>query len=256
MSTNEGLLREEEMAFELNNKTISELTNNSKNLIKNLFGVLDENSLVECYRLDDSSKTDLVISYNGQKHYVSMKSGAAVIVHNEILDNFINYLRSEGISERTIKTIRLFHYGDGTEDGTGMNRQSYQDIVYQLKDEIALANIELNKRTDFVVRVVERLVFKGSNDSFQEADSFYFGDRNFGVVVTKNQIIKHLYRKNFDYYNNLHIGPLLLRPDCRYAGKAIRSERKRNRIVAYWPNLQSDISYISRRYNYDYATFK
>lgn len=252
MSTNDGLLHEEEMVRELNQKTISELNNNSRNLIKNLFGVLDETMKVECFRLNDSSKTDLVISYNGEKHYVSMKSGAAVIVHNEILDNFVDYLKTEGISEQTIKTIKLFHYGDGTEDGTGSFRESYQEIVYQLKNEIALANLELNKNIDFVVRAVERLVFNGASLEYQQADSFYFGDRNYGVVVTKKQVIKYLYRKDFSYFNNLHIGPLLLRPDCRYSGKPIKSERKRNRIVAYWPNLQSDIAYISRRYNYDY----
>jgi hypothetical protein len=62
-----------------------------------------------------------------------MKSGKAAIVHNEIISNFTSFLRSKGISERTIETIHLFHYGDGTTDGSSENeRKSYKDISLAL----------------------------------------------------------------------------------------------------------------------------
>ena len=78
----------------------------------------------------------------------------------------------------------------------------------------------------------------------------YFGDKEYGVVATKNQFVKNTKRRGFDYFSHLHIGPLLLRPDARYVDKEITYERKRNRIVAYWPHLREDIEFMSKRFNY------
>ena len=202
--------------------------------------------------MDDAFKTDFVIEYGDRVKNISMKSGRAEVVHNEILKNFIEFLREFKISEQTLETICLFHYGDGTIDGTGEKRKPYREIVYELGDRTALANAELNKDIGIVAEVVRRCVFKGSDADNLEADALYFGDMFYGTVVTKNQIMKHVRRRSFDYYDNLHIGPLLLRPDARYVDKDITYQRKRDRIVAYWPNLAADVDYIAKRYDYDY----
>lgn len=251
MPINDGNLKEQEVIYELNNKKICDLSNNMRNLIRSLFGVLDDNYLIKCYKVDDCNKTDFVIEYDNKKRFVSMKSGKAVVVHNEILQNFIAYLKEMGISQRTLDTICLFHYGDGTIDGSGNgNRQSYNDVISGLSDRIKEANIELNSDIDFIINVLNRCMFKGSNESNIEADAVYFGDKEYGIVATKNQFIKNVKRRGFDFYDHLHIGPLLFRPDARYVNKDITYERKRNRIVAYWPNLRADIEYMSRRFNY------
>ena len=181
-----------------------------------------------------------------------MKSGAAVIVHNEIIDNFISYLREEGISEETIETILLFHYGDGSTDGSGEIRKNTSELMYVMKDRIKKANGELNWNMELIVKTVKRLMFYGASSDYIPADALYFGDKDYGVVVTMKQVIRHLQKRGFDFYDNLHIGPLLIRPDARYVTKEIVSQRKYNRIVAYWPNLQADVIFISKRYNYDY----
>ena len=247
---NDGLLREDEVVFDLNNRKIKDLSNNMHTLVRNLFGVLDEENYIKCYKVDDSFKTDFVIEYGDDKRNISMKSGRAEIVHNEILANFIEFLRGLGISEKTLETIKLYHYGDGTTDGSGQKRLGYKDVVNMLGDRIKEANSELNASLTFVEKVVKRCVFKGSYEENLEADAIYFGDRNYGIMATKRQIMKHLSKRGFDFYNNLHIGPLLLRPDARYVDRDINYERKRQRIVAYWPHLNADIDFISRHYNY------
>ena len=247
---NKGLLHEQEMIHSLNNKRINDLNQNLKTLMSALFGVLDENEIIKAYKVDDAFKTDFVIEYNDQKRYVSMKSGKACVVHNEILINFIDFLNEYNISDETLETIKLFHYGDGTTDGTGETRQPYEETYYQLRDRIKKANKELNANMDFILAVVNRCVFKGSNDDNLEADCMYFGDVDYGTIATKRQFIANIRRRGFDYYNNLHIGPLLLRPDARYVNKDIIYRRKLDRIVCYWPNLREDVEYMSKRFNY------
>ena len=88
MPQNDGSLKELEVIYALNGKKTSELSNNMRALVRSLFGVLDDNKIVKCYKVDDINKTDFVVEYDNRKRNVSMKSGRAVIVHNEILSNF------------------------------------------------------------------------------------------------------------------------------------------------------------------------
>ena len=251
MPMNDGILKEDEVVHALNNKKTSELSNNMKSFVRSLFGVLDDKKIVKCYKVDDINKTDFVVEYDGRRRNVSMKSGRAVVVHNEIIGNFIEFLRNNGVSQRTLDTICLFQYGDGTTDGSGDHeRLGYSEVVEGLRDRIEEANKELNSDMDLILDVLDRCVFKGSNYDNIMADCVYFGDKDYGIVATRNQFIKNTKRRGFDYYSHLHIGPLLLRPDARYVNKEISYERKRNRIVAYWPNLREDIEYMSKRFNY------
>lgn len=251
MPFNEGLLKEEEVIYELNGKKPDELSNNMTVLMKSLFGVLKHDEIIKCYKVDDSFKTDFVIEFDKRRRNVSMKSGKATIVHNEILTNFISFLSKNRISQRTLDTICLFHYGDGTIDGSGKGkRDSYENIIAGLNDRIKEANKELNADLDFIYKIVDRCVFKGSLDDNLEADCVYFGDKDYGIVATKRQFVRQIQKRGFDYFDHLHIGPLLLRPDARYVDKEIADERKRQRIVAYWPHLREDIEYMAKHFNY------
>ena len=248
-----GLLAEQEVITEINNKVYSSINNNLRQVIRCLFGVVNENSLVKCYKVDDENKTDFVIEINKEKRNVSMKQGRAEIVHNEILNNFCNFLLENGISDRTVETIKMFHYGDGTSDGTGEKRYPYIKVVSMYADRIREANYELNASSDFIIRVMKRTVFEGTSKTPIVADCIYFGNIHFGRVATKKQIFKHINRRDFSWIENLHIGPLLLRPHSRYVDRPIYDVRNRNRIILYWPNLSADIDYISSHYNYNFT---
>jgi len=250
MPINDGILVEDEILTGLNKKRVCEISNNLKFLLRNLYGPLEDDEFVTCSKTDDSYKVDLIIDYKGKKKNVSVKTGRAQIVHNEILENFTQFLAKEGISQETIETIKLFHYGDGTTDGTGERRYSYLEVVTTLQERIKKANEELNYRKGFVLKTMYHCVFTGANESNPLIDAIYFGTKDYGIMATRKQIISHITKRNFAFYDNLHIGPLLLRPDARYVNKTIASERKRNRILAYWPNMNADIEYISKRYDY------
>ncbi len=250
MPTNYGLLREDEMVAHLDGKKIKSLSNNLRNLIRDLYGVLDENGVVHCVKTQDYIKPDFIITYKRKKRYVSMKSGRCEIVHQEIVKNFVLFLRSLGVSNRTQQTILLYHYGDGTMDGSAPKRIEYEKLRVLLHDRIKEANEELNKNKDFIMAVMDHCLFKGTIEGAEPADCIYHGDYEFGVVATRKQIEKHIHRKEWNYINNLHIGPLQLRPHARYIGKEIKSQKKREALECYWPHLGADIDWISHRYDF------
>ena len=250
MPTNLGNLKELEVIQSIDNKKIIELSNNMRNLITALYGVLDDNEIVHCYKIEDYIKPDFVITYKNQKRYVSMKSGRAETIHQEHVKSFILFLRSLGISTRTQQTILLYQYGDGTLDGTGKNRIDYNKLRLMLDERIKEANEELNRNRDFVSKVITRCLFVGTLENAIPIDCIYFGDYHFGIVATRKQIEKHINRKNWQWMSNLHIGPIQLRPHARYIGKEIKNPESRNKLECYWANLSSDIDYISSRYDY------
>lgn len=250
MPTNLGNFKEKELIANLHNKKVKNLTNNLRNLVTSLFGVLDDKETIQCYKIEDFIKPDFVIVYKGQKKYVSMKTGRAETIHQELVKSFILFLRSEGISKRTQQTILLYQYGDGTLDGTGKSRIDYNQLRVMLDSRIKEANDELNQSKEFIMKVINRCLILGTLENAISIDCVYFGDYHFGVVATINQITKHINRKNWKWMNNLHIGPIQIRPHARYTGKEIKNPKYRNKIDCYWANFGSDIDYISSKYDY------
>ena len=161
MPNNKGQLREDEMIVALNGKKIKELNPNLREMIENLFGVIEDEKVLKCVKSKDCIKPDIDITYEGIKMGVSIKSGDASCVHQENLNTFIDYLRRSGISERTIEIVLRHHFGDGTTDGTGKIRKDAADVMYYMKEELRESNDELNENVEFVIDAVDRLMFQG-----------------------------------------------------------------------------------------------
>lgn len=249
MNIYHGLGVEQDISNALNGKKVCELSHNMHHLIKTLFPIANEDSMVVSKPYKDVFKADILICCEGQEINLSIKTGKSEILHNEILEKFLNYLKEKHISQSTLDTIRLFHFGDDTLDGTGTRRMDYNEIMFKYGDRIKEANYELNTDRDFVISVVNRVMFDGAYDEYVKADAIYCGDLEYGVIATKKQVRKHVLKKYYSYYKSLHIGPILIRPDARYCNQPIKDERKRNRIVATWPKLTSEIGYIGDRYD-------
>lgn len=250
MPTNNGIYKEDEMIFHLNDKKFGEVSNNLRNLLTALFGTLEEEEVIHATKTEGFIKPDFILECSKGKKYLSMKTGRAETVHQEFIRPFICFLREQGISNRTLRTILIYHYGDGTIDGSGEARIEYNRLRTLLEPEIARANEELNADKDFVWKVMERCLIIGTVEGAIPIDGIYFGDYRYGVLATTGQIKKHIYRGNWKWMKNLHIGPLQLRPHARYYGKDIKSQKRRDKIDLYWANLGSDIDYISSRYDY------
>ena len=245
---NTGLQNEEEIVKSLNHKKIKNLNKNLQNMIRSMFGEKTGSLKLSCKKTDNYIKPDLVVNCGGKEAYVSVKTGHSSQFHTENIKSFILFLRSIGISKETQKTILLYHYGDGTMDGSGDRRLNYHQTYDWLKERIDAANKELNDRYETIYKVIERVVFQGVDETAHGADFIYLGDIDFGVVISKRQMYSYVKKKSWSFYDNLHIGPILLRPHARYSDRAIVSDEGRNHICCYWSHLNDDLRYIDKHF--------
>ena len=249
MSSRNGLKNEIEIIRALNKKRFFKLNNNLKFNLQKIFDSITPLSRFIAQKCNEQyCKPDIFIKHKKQTAYISIKCGHSSTVHEEYLKSFILFLRERNISAETQKTIILFHYGDGTLDGTGKTRLPYAQISLVLAKRIKKANIELNSNKQLITDFINRVLFDGNKDYQEKAEYIYYGTTEFGVICSKEQILSHILRKNYSYLNNLHIGPILFYPYARYIDFRDTHPQKRKIVQFSWPNFSSDLDYIARRY--------
>lgn len=76
-------------------------------------------------------------------------------------------------------------------------------------------------------------MFQGVNPLAMPADVIYHGTEEFGVYMSRFQIMRHIERRTWSYMQvAVHVGPFVIRPKARYPGR----EKKTTRIVG-WSSL-------------------
>lgn len=252
MQLNNGIKFENQFINSIDGKTYQELPDAIKNFISHSFNNVDLNSVFHAEHCDPQAKPDVMINYKGETHFVSLKTGKARILHAEQLSKFADKLDKAGIPPTYIETVKKFHYGDGTTDGSGTERLGYDRLFPKMYPEICTANLYLNDNINFIVDFVDTLMFKGNNPNLPVADFIYHGTMEKGVFTSRIQVLKYVRCKHsrFEYIRNLHIGPIHFTPYARYADKTNREdyEYKRDIVTFSWPNLIADIEYISKWY--------
>ena len=248
MYNNFGIENETLIAKAFHAHAFKELNENLQRMAQKLFPEIEEEDVFQCRLTDNFIKPDIVLSCRGRDCYISIKTDHAKFMHTETIDSFVAYLQSLGVSEETIKTLRLFQFGDGTLDGTGERRMNYEEVYRWLDKEIAKANRELNDRLDLIEKVVDRVMFQGVDLLADSADFVYVGTIDYGILVSKKQLKATLRRNNWHYYDNLHIGPIMIRPHARYANRTIVSDDRRRHMMFSWVRFNDDVLYISRHF--------
>ena len=248
MNTESGFINEIDIVNALHNKSLAELSNNMRCIVKTMFPEAQQDDIVKAFRTENFIKPDIVVQIRHQKHYVSIKYGTATTVHEENIETFCDFLASIDVKPELIKILKLYHYGDGTTDGTGLKRKSSIEIRYEMMNDLKMLNNELMDK-NIVKAVIDRTLFQGYDTSAFKADFIYHGDLDYGIIVSRNQIMRHLEVKDWGYMDMVHIGPLVMSPHARYADKEIKYEKHRTNIQFRWSRLSDDIVYISRRYN-------
>ena len=247
-----GFVAENSMINALNDKRVKDLNENLKNMLKKLYGNLDDEEIVKCEKKLGYYKPDFVITYQEKKKYISMKTGNAVTVHEEQLSTFISFLHKIGYSKQSLNAIKLYQYGDGTTDGTGENRMNWRETYETYADNIKKANEEFNNNKIKIYRVMDRLLFQGVDVEAQPADAIYHGDVDKGVLVTRNSVERYFAFKSWNQYDALHIGPFFLKPHSRFVGvpdDRIKNEHLRHKMQFNWTNMKADMLYINKYFS-------
>ena len=243
-----GHLVELEIVHQLNNVRFKDLSPNLKRLINDIFGVVDKREKIKCYKCEEYIKPDILIVVKKVKAYVSIKSGSANVLHGELITTMGPFLREIGIEDKYLKTLCLYHFGDGTLDGSGKERKNYHETYNWLKKDIGIFNNAVNSNHEIIVKLIERVMFKGVREDAPAADYIYCGDAELGETISKYQVLKYLERKDFGFLENLHFGPLLIRPHAKYAHTPIKNNYYHLKMDFYWPNFKADHHYIYSRY--------
>ena len=230
------------------NKIFKELNDFQKSIIKTLFDNVTNYDRIEAGSLSEMYKPDIYLKIGNTIKYVSIKSGRSDSIHFEGIKSFILYLRNKGVSLKTQKIILLFHYGDGTFDGSGGRRYEFNKIIEKMGDLLDEANAELDKK-ELITDLMYRFVFRGFREDEPCTDLIYFGDDNYGEYATRENIIKYVINKRYIHIKTLHVGPMTIQPYLRDVLRVSKHPEKREQIQVKWHYLLTDIQYVNNKLN-------
>ena len=233
--------KKDEMVNSLNGKKFKDLSINLKKMVLKLFPTIEEESLISCIRTDHYIKPEFLFKFKEEEKYVAYKETGAIVLHAEKIKSLMLFLRKFNISKSTQKTILVYHHGDGTMDGRGEKKMEVKEVLLSLKEHIESANKELNNNKGLVHAFVDRCLFLGSKNRNLTVDYFYYGDKEDGRMVKKEEMLNYIDKEEIivDY---LHIGPIYLTP-CGAKSSLIDSNGE-TKMVCYWPHIEFDINSI------------
>lgn len=126
MGTNKGSDYEKLIKSSIDQKTLSQMDNQSSDLIKKLFPKYEQlkGKIFYCFKeegLGIERKTDLIIKAGDQLVNISVKGGnSGHSIHQEKLTDFISFIDEiEPLNSFNRNLILKFHWCDGTLDNTG-----------------------------------------------------------------------------------------------------------------------------------------
>lgn len=194
---NEGLIVQS-----LNKKKLKELNSNLKKFIRDICAdngiLISEDMLIEA-RVESNNKLkqDFYITLAEKEFGISAKMGIGNSVHQEKIEEFIDWLSKvskEEVTDEIKDCFRFFIWADGStdgqapivknEDGTVIGRFGSKDFkrLYPQKREQLQEFLEKNADV-----ILNRAIFQGKNDS--RVDYVYHGNPLNGVWISKEEIL-------------------------------------------------------------------
>jgi len=243
-----GHQKELDLINAINGKKFYELNQNLRSMINFMFGLVSETEVLHAQKCDPAAKPDFWVEVRGKKHYVSMKTGAAKVVHKESLSTFCSFLREHHMREEIIQKYCFYHFGDGTLDGSGSRRLSHDEILKQYPQEIHELNLGFNEDENLVIDLVMRVVFDGNNPLLPKAEFLYHGDINEGVICDRQQVFERLQRQDYSFFRNPHFGMIFVYPYARYIDFRDYDPKKRFFVSFEWVKIKEDIKYLSKKF--------
>jgi len=240
---NIGLQNELNIIESLNGKKYCELNKNLKNFISFIFEDFDLNSYIYAEKIDNLQKADILIKVNNNEKYISIKTGSENSVHTEKLSNFISFLENKFVNINIINYLRLYHYGDGTINGSGEKRYSADESKIRLINEISRFNNYIN-HDNLLLDIINRFLFKGVKETNMIVDYIYYGNEYYGIWASREEIINFLLKNKCYYMKTIHFSSLTYQNWCRNINKKATSEKRRNYIQIKWFSIVSDLQKI------------
>jgi hypothetical protein len=191
-------------------------------------------------------KTDLEIEIQGSvAGRVSIKSGRGNSVHQESIHEFAAFLNAQGASKLELNSLLLFHWGDGTIDGSAhiSDRLAAPAIRHKYPREI----LQIDQLFTRLTRQITQRALIGLDPHNKPGHLAYFPDRTLknGLCVEVQRAVDfHSQKKN--KADDIKIGNLNFQAYHRcLKGQETYSNKNRNDIQIKWPNLAKDLETIN-----------
>lgn len=177
----------------LNGQEIGRLKPNLKKFIMDLFPTAPKTAIITAEKINAQEKGSIDITIGSEIHRVLIKSGTGNSVHQELYEDFYEYLQTEfKADEDIINSFKLIQWGDGTLDGSGpkdkwMNareiKRSYPEAVKKCKDYINQKHI--------ATALLKRFIETGKHDQVRPNEYVYFGNMSNAYWAKNTDVIDY-----------------------------------------------------------------
>lgn len=223
----------------LDGKKFSELSDKWKKHLKRMFPGINDDTVIHCSKHENYfAKGDIDIRIKGFKKIISLKNGKNACMHRERATWFFDFLKSLGVSYKTIRFVNFYHFGANNFYGHKDKPLTKEEIAAQFSDEILKANKELNQEK-VVNAVIERSVIKGRQEERLNIDYFYYGNIEKGILLSIDQIYESIKSRKVLSNSWIQFGQLVYQ-----AGGRSRENNGYLETTIHWPVL-SKLFYVA-----------
>lgn len=210
-----GIKNEYDFINYLNGKLYKDLNKKWLSHMKIMFPFIEEKDLISCKHYEDEKgKPDIIITVRHTNIYVSIKSGKKCSMHEEPFETFVDFLRKKGVSERTIKTMSFFQYGESEK----LNNNGQPFTPFELKEKFGNYFIDASKELDkdeIIDAVIFRCILKGCVLKRYKVNYLYYGNLNEGYLLSEEEIYSLVRQYRNHDKSAIHFGGLNFNPDRR-----------------------------------------
>lgn len=218
----------------IDKKHFYELNPLFQELIETLYPNVSLNDTIIAYKYGSYAKVDMVIEIKGVKKGISIKSGAKNSVHIETIASLVNFLKKYDFKEED-KLLRYL-YSDGTNNNTGVKRESIEEYREKHLDDIALINRELNRLKKLLI---ERFLIKTNINYKVIVDAFIKGTPEGFLWATKQEVINYLMNSDL-ISSSIHISNLFIQEWNKNLNYNLKYEFCRDYVQVKWYSLFDD----------------
>jgi hypothetical protein len=238
---NKGFKNERKLIKALNKKYFIDLNPNLQKLIHQSFQNHDE--LIHCTLEAGQNKSDIQIKIANEKHTYSVKMGKGNSIHQEPIENFLDFLEKEHDLTSNIKeNIQRFIWADGTVNGTGKIKARIKSKTFKKRNPKLIK--EIQTYFDHIkTPLIRRFLIEGIK-SDNSAEFIYYGTFKRGLVCKSTDVLDWV--TTHKARGVLHIGKLTFQAWNRNLKGKKKAEKKRGVIQLKWGSLKKDIYKIAK----------
>ena len=239
---NNGYKNEIAFVEYFNNKYYSELDQNSREMLDEIFdGRIDDSEPLIVWKNKELQKADIFIKFKNYVKGISIKIGQNNSVHCENMHIFENFLKTLNIPYYAIDYYTSFHYGYARdENGKRITSKKLGAFEYleMFKGEIDVFNRYINK-TRIIINMVERFIIRGRNSNY-DIDALISGSPEDYAWISKDDLYDLFLSMRKTINTTPHVSRLTFGPKKRCLTTNYRKDFIYS-IAVKWKDPKKDI---------------